>query len=129
MPVADGFVAYVLEQLEVVGDISSKRMFGGVGIYAGDLFFAIIARDLLYFKVDDSNRGEYEAVGAKPFSPYGDARGAMGYYEVPVAVLEDAGELTRWAGKSIAVAAAKQVRKTKSVGHENTKTRRRKGNR
>ena len=32
----------------------SKRMFGGVGLYAGDLFFALIAGDVLYLKADDS---------------------------------------------------------------------------
>ena len=35
-------------------------MFGGVGIYAGDLFFALIDDDTLYFKVDDSNRSDFE---------------------------------------------------------------------
>ena len=36
--VTDSFVAFVLEQLEPLGPITSKRMFGGVGLYAGDLF-------------------------------------------------------------------------------------------
>jgi DNA transformation protein len=31
-------------------------MFGGVGIYSGDLFFALIADDTVYFKADDSTR-------------------------------------------------------------------------
>ena len=38
-------------------------MFGGVGLYHADLFFGIIARDVLYLKVDDVNRPDYEAAG------------------------------------------------------------------
>jgi len=34
-------------------------MFGGVGIYCGDLFFGLIDDDTLYFKVDDSNRSDF----------------------------------------------------------------------
>src|SRR6202011_6189680 len=41
MPVTDSFVAFVLEQLDSLGPITAKRMFGGVGLYAGDLFFAL----------------------------------------------------------------------------------------
>jgi DNA transformation protein and related proteins len=111
MAVSDGFVAFVLEQLEAVDAITSKRMFGGVGVYAGDLFFALLDNDVLYLKVDDSNRADFEAAGAGPFRPYGSGGGVMQYYEVPVAVLEDADELGGWAAKSIAVARAKKTSK------------------
>jgi len=47
-------------------------MFGGVGIYAGQLFFALIADDTLYFKVDDSNRSDFERLAMRPFQPYGE---------------------------------------------------------
>lgn len=109
MAVSDGFEAFVLEQLEEVGAITSKRMFGGVGLYAGDLFFALLANDVLYLKADDSNRADFEAAGAGPFRPYGPGGEVMQYYEVPVAVFEDADELGRWAAKSIAVARARKT--------------------
>ncbi len=32
--------------------MTSKRMFGGVGLYAGALFFALLAGDVLYLKTD-----------------------------------------------------------------------------
>ena len=78
-------------------------MFGAVGLYAGTSFFALIDDDRLYFKVDDENRPDFEAAGMEPFRPYGDDR-TMGYYEVPIDVLEDADALTAWARKAIAVA-------------------------
>ena len=106
MPVTESFLAFVLEQLDGVGPITSKRMFGGVGLYAGDCFFAIMMNDTLYLKVDDESRGAYRAAGSRPFNPYPGRSGSMQYFEAPIAVLEDADELTRWARKSIAVARA-----------------------
>ena len=107
MPVTDSFVAFVLEQLEAVGPITPKRMFGGVGLYAGDLFFALLAGDVLYVKADDSTRGGLEQAGAHPFQPYPDrprGNGTMQYYSVPASILEDSGELIAWARQSVAVA-------------------------
>lgn len=83
-------------------------MFGGVGIYASERFFALIANDVLYFKVDDSNRGDFEARGMGPFLPFGDERDKMQYYEVPADLLDDPDALRPWAEKSIAIAAAKR---------------------
>ena len=83
-------------------------MFGGVGIYSGDVFFALIARDVLHFKVDDTNRAEYEIAGAKPFKPYADRAMTMPYYAVPVSVLENEEELSKWAKRAIAVAKARR---------------------
>jgi DNA transformation protein len=113
--VTNSFLAYVVEQLEPVGVITSKRMFGGVGLYAGDLFFALIDDDALYFKVDDSNRGDFERAGSGPFRPYGPGGEAMQYYTVPAVVLEDADELARWAEKAVAVARAKEIRLRKKT--------------
>ena len=113
MPVTDRFTEFVVDQLEACGPIASKRMFGGVGIYADDLFFALLDNDVLYLKVDDSNRADFEAAGTGPFRPYGDGGEVMQYYEVPVDVLEDATELGRWAAKAIAVARAKKASKSK----------------
>jgi TfoX N-terminal domain len=52
LAVTDSFVAFVLEQLDPLGPIASKHMFGGVGLYAGDLFFALIAGDRDYWLPD-----------------------------------------------------------------------------
>jgi DNA transformation protein len=80
-------------------------MFGGVGLYCDGLFFGIIARDVLYLKVDESNRTDFERAGSRPFKPYPDRSGTMQYYEVPLDVLESAVDLTAWARKSVSVAA------------------------
>ena len=101
---SDGFRAFVLEQLAPMTAVRAKSMFGGVGLYAGDTFFGILAADTLYLKVDDSNRAQYEAEKMAPFQPYPDKPMTMPYYQVPVGVLEDSDELTAWAMASVRVA-------------------------
>jgi DNA transformation protein len=118
VPITDSFLQFVLEQLEPVGEITSKRMFGGVGVYSRDLFFALLDNDVLYLKVNDTNRADFEAAGSRPFQPYGPGTGSMQYYEVPVRVLEDADELARWSAKAIAVARAKKSAKPKRARHK-----------
>ena len=88
-------------------------MFGGVGLYADDVFFGLLARDMLFLKVDDSNRGQFEAAGMKAFKPYADKPMVMPYFQVPVAVLEDADELASWARQSVRVATKVAVRKAR----------------
>jgi DNA transformation protein len=102
--VSDQFRAFVLDQLEALGEVTPRSMFGGVGLYNNGTFFGIIAADVLYLKVDDENRGDYERRGSKPFKPYARLPGTMQYYAVPVDVLESGFELARWARKSVAAA-------------------------
>ncbi len=113
MAVTPSYRSFVIEQLERISLITAKNMFGGVGLYAEGYFFALIANDQLYFKVDDSNRSDFEAAAMEPFRPYGDER-AMQYYEVPIAVFEDVDALQGWAEKAIAVARGAKQRKRRA---------------
>jgi DNA transformation protein and related proteins len=102
------FRAFVLDQLAGVPQLRSKAMFGGVGLYSAERFFAIVAADELFFKVDDANRGAYEAAGSEPFRPLADPDRpvSMSYYRVPIEVLEDPAELADWARAAIRAANA-----------------------
>ena len=105
MAVNSDYLAYVLEQLEQLGGVSSRRMFGGAGLYSDEFFFGLIMDDVLYLRVDDSNRADYTARHMAQFRPYADRPHlSMNYFEVPAEVLEDAGELVSWARRSAAVA-------------------------
>lgn len=106
------FQVLVLDQLSrAVPDIRARPMFGGVGIYSGGIFFALIADDTLYFKVDASTRPEFEARGMGPFRPFGDAGGTMQYYQLPEDLLEDPDALRPWAEKAVEVARQSKVRR------------------
>ncbi len=105
MSVSPSFRTFVLEQLgRVLPDLRPRSMFGGVGLYSGDRFFALIDDDTLYFKVDDTSRADFEARGMGPFRPGGPNGEVMQYYEVPADLLEEADALRPWAERAVAVA-------------------------
>lgn len=105
MAVDNDYLAWILEQLSGAGGISTRRMFGAVGLYRGDIFFAIISDGSLYFKVGDANRAEYESRRMRRFRPYRDRPElSMTYYEVPADVIEDPEECVAWALRSVAAA-------------------------
>ncbi len=114
MAVSESYREFVLEQLGRVMPVTGKSMFGGVGIYAQGLFFALIAEDRLYFKVDDTTRQDFERLSMEPFRPFGEDS-AMGYYEVPADVVEDSLQLAAWMSKAIDVAAKAKGKKSKGV--------------
>lgn len=111
MAVSPEYREFVLEQLgRVVPAVTHRAMFGGVGVYAEGFFFALLDDDVTYLKVDDSNRGDFEAVGMGPFRPFGDVQ-SMNYYELPADLLEDADALRPWVHKSLGVARAARRKK------------------
>jgi len=113
MRVSEGFRTYALDQLSSVEGVRARPMFGGFGLYVDDVFFGILAGDVLYLKVDDSNREEYESAKAEPFQPFENRPMSMSYYSVPLSVLESASVLRRWARRAIAVAQAASKKKKK----------------
>jgi DNA transformation protein len=110
MAVSDEFVEYVVEQLSVWGDVSVRRMFGGAGICREGTMFAVIADDVAYLKVDDSNREDFVRAGSAPFEPYPDKikTTIRTYFEIPADVMENPDELAHWAEHSWLVARKKR---------------------
>jgi len=97
----DDFVEHICDLLAPLGDVRPRAMFGGYGIYVDDVFCAIVAYDTLYFKVDDGNRADYEALGCGPFKPYADKDTVMSYYEVPAEVVDDRRAIVEWGRKAL----------------------------
>jgi DNA transformation protein len=115
MSVTPSFRAFALEQLQrALPGVRARNMFGGVGIYAHDLFFALLAGDTLYFKVDNMTRAGFEERGLAPFRPYGEGGEVMQYYEVPEDVLEDLEALRGWVETAVAVARRAKGRRSQS---------------
>jgi DNA transformation protein len=112
MAVSEEFVEYVVEQLSSWGEVSVRRMFGGAGVYREGIMFAVIADDVAYLKVDDSNRDDFLRAGSAPFEPYPDKikTTIRTYFEIPADVLEDRDELARWAQRSWTIARKKPRR-------------------
>jgi DNA transformation protein and related proteins len=121
MAVRPQFLAYVLEQLEGVAGLRSRRMFSGVGLYAGDLFFGLIHDDTLFFKTDGGTSADYIARGMPRFMPFpARPEAVLAYHQVPADIIEEPEALRAWARKSVAVAltahAAKSRPKARAKG-------------
>ena len=95
-------VERIKADLRDFGEISSRPLFGGHGIYWNDVIFGILFRGRLYFKVDEESNDEYLARGMGPFRP-NDRQTLKSCYEVPPEVLDDQEVLLSWARQAIRV--------------------------
>ena len=100
----DNFISFILDQLNAINDVRSRKMFGGYGIYAGDHFFAIVSKQQrLYFKTDEQSRQKHIDAGMNCFGA-GEKQPLKNYYEVPLEVIENHQRLCQWAEDAILVA-------------------------
>ncbi len=95
------FKDFVLDQLGPLVGLRCRAMFGGYGLYCGEVFFGIISKGRLYFKTDARAQYRYVEAGMKTFRP-NPRQTLKTYYDVPVHILEDSDELARWATQAIA---------------------------
>ena len=78
----------ILRGLAALGEVTSRSLFGGHGLYWRETIFGIIYRGRLYLKVDDRSRDDYVTRGVGPFRP-NDRQTLKSYFEVPPEVLAD----------------------------------------
>jgi DNA transformation protein len=90
----------ILRGLAALGEITSRPLFGGHGLYWGGTIFAIMFGSKLYLKVDERSKGDYLARGMGPFRP-NERQTLTSYYEVPPEVLADRESLLSWTGEAI----------------------------
>lgn len=108
-----GFHDFVLELFEGLGPVRIRRMFGGAGIYAGEVMFGLIDDEVIYLKTDEPLHAELQAEGSAPWV-YSRAPGKWeetSYWRLPETALDDPDEACAWARKSLAVAEAKAAQK------------------
>ncbi len=101
MPKSNPFVEFVLESLMPLAqlggdDVRAKAMFGGWNVSLGGITFGLIVDDVLYLKVDDTNKPDFVRDGLEPFTY--DAKGKtmeMSYRRAPD-LLEDWEQFEPW---------------------------------
>ena len=111
MPVSKEFVARVTDALSAARPIRVKPMFGGIGIYCEEAFFAIGDDDKLFFKVSPTTVGDYESRGMGPWILNGQEN--LKYREVPADILNDPETLGPWIDDAVAIAKAAPTKKKK----------------
>jgi DNA transformation protein len=99
----DQLAAHAVDLLSLLGPgVAAKRMFGGLGLYAGGCFIGIGDPDdgRLYLRVDDASRATFLEAGGQPFT-YGTRAGAKmvmdNYLTPPDGALDDAESMLPWA--------------------------------
>ena len=91
-------------------------------MFRDGLMFALVAEDVLFFKVDDENTSQFEAEDLAPFTyttKKGD-RGVMSYRRAPERCLDDPDEMTEWANSAFAAALRAGKKKTKKKPRKTT---------
>lgn len=101
MAVSNDFIEYILGQLSSWGEVTVRKMFGGAGLYLDGDIFGIVANDVAYLKVDETNRGKFLLAGSAPLKPFPNRPTVLSYFEIPPEILENPDELIEWAEESL----------------------------
>ena len=97
-PAATRAAGELCNRLANLGDVTSRKMFGGRGVFEGGKMFALVdSSGRAFLKADKDASGKFVAMG----SP---RHGKMPYYEIPTQILDDSEALLEWARESIELA-------------------------
>lgn len=103
MAITNDFLQFVLDQLSSWGNIHVNRMFGGAALYQDNLAFAMIVNDIVYLKVDDTNKDKYIEAGSTQLKPFKNNATVLSFYKIPGDVLENSDKFVEWAKESLAI--------------------------
>ncbi len=95
---------WLLDELAPLGDVTTKKMFGGYGVFVDGVMFALVdSAGRAFLRADDATSSEFAEAGSE-------AHGRMPYWRIPQAVLDDSTSLTKWAttARDVARAAKKK---------------------
>ena len=108
------FHEFVAELFEPLGSVRIKRMFGGAGVYAHEVMFALLADDVIYLKVDNDLKAALENEGSEPFCfEMKDGKVAeMKYYRLPDTAMDDPEDASDWARRALDVALKAKSKKS-----------------
>jgi len=99
------YADYVEDLLQDLGGVRVRPMFSGGGVFCGDLMFALISDDTLYFKADEQTAPDFAAEGSEPFTYSGKGRTvSLGYWRAPERLSDDQDEMLAWAREALGTA-------------------------
>jgi DNA transformation protein len=113
---------FITELFAQFRPVTVRRLFGGAGIYAEGLMFALVFDGAIYLKVDLASIPDFEREGSKPFvytrakSPGRIGRHSLSYWRLPERLYDDPDELAVWATRALAIAHRKKERARPSAG-------------
>jgi len=92
------FVKYLAEAFRDFGSVTTRKMFGGHGVFFDGVMIGLVADDILYLKADALTVPKFVDCGLSQFQyPKGDKMVGMSYYLAPEEALDDPAEMRPWA--------------------------------
>jgi DNA transformation protein len=102
---------------EPFGSVTVKRMFGGSGIYAEGLCFAIEADGEVFLKTDALSRADFSAADSAPFTYVAKGKSRpTSYWSLPAIAHDEADELRRGARAGLEAARRAAAARAKPKG-------------
>lgn len=126
MTVSREYLDFILDLLRPLAPMP-RRMFSGVGLFHSGAMFALLVRDTMYLRVDDTTRERFEQAGSEPFSYSRAGRqvSLSAYYVLPEVLLDQPDELLQWAREAVGAA----LRATANAGSAKSRSGARKNRR
>jgi DNA transformation protein len=117
---------HLRELFSSFGAVRVRRMFGGAGLYAYDVMFALTFDGQIYLKADASTAPAFEREKSAPFAytTKTGKRAVMSYWRLPDRLYDDPDELAQWAKQALAAARREAARKSTGQAKELKKGRR-----
>lgn len=104
MALTDEEIDHVLDLFSGVNDLSTRKMFGGIGVYSDGTIFAVMMRDgRLMLKGKGDMIARYDELGMErwTYQRPGKSETAMPYWIIPDSALEDAEEASALAREAL----------------------------
>jgi len=102
------FLMHLRDLFAPMGGIKARAMFGGHGIYHDGIIIGLVIDDVLYLKVDDQSRAQFEAAGCAPFVYCGQKQPiTLSYWSLPEQAIDSSQSMRPWAQLAIAAALRK----------------------
>jgi DNA transformation protein len=109
MPCSPTFAEHAVDLLSGLGPVDARRMFGGYGLYARGVMFALLDGDELFLKTDDETRDRFRAAGCRMWVYPRLAE--TNYYRPPDEAHEDPEAMLPWAKLGLEAALRRRAAK------------------
>ena len=106
MVASDSFAEFLREQLDPLGRVTMRRMFGKTGVFCDGLMLGMVRDDTLYVRVDDHNRAAFKEAQSFPPLNYEKKGGSidLSFWRAPERLFDEPDELVTWARAALGAA-------------------------
>jgi len=113
VPESRGFIEFAVELLGRIGPVRARAMFGGHGLYCGDVMIGLVDDDEIFLKTDEATRPRFEEAGCRQWIfEGGGKRMESSYFRPPDLAHESPEDMETWG--RLALEAARRAARAKS---------------